>query len=149
MNNYIEIKLPAYSINEAFARNAIASFCVTLNPTIDEIDDIKTIVSEAVTNCIVHAYKHGDGNIILRARLSDDAVHIEVEDFGMGISDLTNAVKPFVTDKAEDERSGMGFTIMRSFSDNFDVKNKADGGVIVKMCKRFGKKDVEAVTSVG
>lgn len=138
MENSVEIRIKALSQNEAFARNAIAAFCVGLNPTVDEIDDIKTIVSEAVTNCIVHAYGHAVGDIILRAKLAGNSVHIAVEDFGMGIKNLQEAVKPFYTEKGSDEHSGMGFTIMRSFSDDFAVENKADGGVLIRLTKRFG-----------
>ena len=112
MENYIEIKLPAISKNESLARNAIALFCVELNPTVDELDDVKTAVSEAVTNCIVHAYGQEQGEIILRANVCEQALHIEIEDFGVGIEDVESAMKPFFTTKPEDERSGMGFTIM-------------------------------------
>ncbi len=137
MKNKMELKIESLSKNEAFARNVVAAFCVDANPTIDEIDDVKTVVSEAVTNCIVHAYGRDRGDIILRAILDDTALHIEVEDFGMGIINIEKATEPFYTDKPDEERSGMGFTIMKSFTDGFSVENKPDGGVLVKMYKRF------------
>ncbi|MBQ7224494.1 MAG: anti-sigma F factor [Clostridia bacterium] len=137
MENYIEIKLPAISKNEALARNAIALFCVELNPTVDELDDVKTAVSEAVTNCIVHAYGQEQGEIILRANVCEQALHIEIEDFGVGIEDVESAMKPFFTTKPEDERSGMGFTIMGAFMDNLLVKRNESGGTVVIMDKKF------------
>ena len=112
MDNRMELILPSYSKNEAFARNVIAAFCVELNPTMDEIDDIKTVVSEAVTNCIVHAYEGICGDIVLRAEIDGRTLHIEVEDHGVGIENLEEAMKPYFTDKPDQERSGMGFTIM-------------------------------------
>ena len=137
MENYIEIKLPAISKNESLARNAIALFCVELNPTVDELDDVKTAVSEAVTNCIVHAYGQEQGEIILRANVCEQTLHIEIEDFGVGIEDVESAMKPFFTTKPEDERSGMGFTIMGAFMDNLLVKRNERGGTVVIMDKKF------------
>ena len=137
MENYIEIKIPALSKNESLARNVIALFCVELNPTIDELDDVKTAVSEAVTNSIVHAYSDNDGEIILRASILEQTLHIEIEDFGVGIDDIASAMKPFYTTKPEDERSGMGFTIMESFMDNLLVKKNEQGGTVVIMDKKF------------
>ena len=139
MDNRIEITLPSYSKNEALARNVIAAFCVELNPTVDEIDDIKTVVSEAVTNCIVHAYEGTCGDIVLRAEIDGRTIHIEVEDHGVGIADIEKAMKPYFTDKPERERSGMGFTIMESFTDEMQVSETHGGGVTVKMSKTFGE----------
>ena len=138
MDNSIEIKIPAVSKNESLARNIIAGFCVELNPTIDEIDDVKTSVSEAVTNCIVHAYEE-KGDIVIRANISGNTLHIEVEDFGMGINDIEQAMQPFYTGKPEAERSGMGFTIMKSFMDELIVINKENGGVLLRMSKSFSE----------
>lgn len=137
MENYMEIKLPAISRNEAFARNVIAAFCVELNPTVDEIDDIKTVVSEAVTNCIVHAYAGKEGEITLRANIDGQSLHIEVEDSGIGIDDIEKARQPYYTDKPEEERSGMGFTIMESFTDEMEIVKNPAGGVTVKLTKNF------------
>lgn len=137
MDNHMELRLPALSKNEAFARNVIAAFCVELDPTVDEIDDVKTAVSEAVTNCIVHAYADGKGEIVLRAALEESTLHIEVEDFGVGIADIERAREPYFTARPEDERSGMGFTIMESFMDELDVSGGEHGGTVVKMSKTF------------
>lgn len=139
MDNRLELILPSYSKNEAFARNVIAAFCVELNPTMDEIDDIKTVVSEAVTNCIVHAYEGICGDIVLRAEIDGRTLHIEVEDHGVGIENLEEAMKPYFTDKPDQERSGMGFTIMESFTDEMRVLKTPGGGVTVKMSKTFGE----------
>ena len=139
MENSMELILPSYSKNEAFARNVIAAFCVELNPTIDEIDDIKTVVSEAVTNCIVHAYAGTTGDIVLRTEIDGKTLHIEVEDHGVGIENPSEAVKPYFTDKPDQGRSGMGFTIMESFTDEMQVIETPGGGVTVKMSKTFGE----------
>lgn len=138
MENKIELTLPALSKNEALARNIVAAFCVELNPTIDEVDDVKTAVSEAVTNCIVHAYE-GKGDIVLRADIDGNTLHIEVEDFGVGIKDIDKAMQPFYTEKPDEERSGMGFTIMKSFMDELIVVNKEKGGVLLRMSKSFAE----------
>lgn len=137
MENKIELRLPALSKNESLARNVIAAFCVELNPTVDELDDVKTAVSEAVTNCIVHAYRENEGEIILRGMLDGRAIHIEVEDFGMGIEDIEQAMKPFYSNKSDEERSGMGFTIMKTFMDELYVESKVSGGVLLRMSKSF------------
>ena len=99
MENYMELKLPAESKNEAFARNVIAAFCVELNPTVDEIDDVKTVVSEAVTNCIVHAYGYKGGEIKLRASVEGKTLHIEVEDSGFLLKFIANSSLEFFTSK--------------------------------------------------
>lgn len=139
MDNRMELRLPALSKNEALARNVVAAFCVELNPTVDEIDDVKTAVSEAVTNCIVHAYNGDGGDVVLRTDLIDGVLHIEVEDFGMGIEDVEQAMQPFYTDKPDAERSGMGFTIMKTFMDELKVESKSSGGVLLRMSKRFAE----------
>ena len=138
MNNYIEMRIPAKSENESLARNTVGAFCVELNPTVDEIDDVKTAVSEAVTNCIVHAYNgNADGEIVLRAKIVGNSIHIEIEDYGIGIEDIGEALKPFYTTKPDDERSGMGFTIMESFMDEMKVEKNERGGTTVKLIKNF------------
>ncbi|MEG2117469.1 MAG: anti-sigma F factor, partial [Clostridia bacterium] len=109
-DNYLVLKTRAKSCNEQFLRTAVASFCVGLEPTIEEINDIKTAVSEAVTNCIVHGYEgKDDGEITCNVFLQDKKVTIEVIDFGIGIDDIERAKKPFYTTKSNEERSGMGF----------------------------------------
>ncbi|MFR1565015.1 MAG: anti-sigma F factor [Christensenellales bacterium] len=137
MDNYMELRLPAESKNEAFARNVIAAFCVELNPTVDEIDDVKTVVSEAVTNCIVHAYADKKGEIILRAAIDGRILHMEIEDSGVGIKNIDEARQPYYTSKPDEERSGMGFTIMESFMDGMEIISKPEGGVTVKLTKDF------------
>ena len=140
MDNYIEMKLPAVSKNEAFARNAIAAFCVELNPTVDEIDDIKTAVSEAVTNCIVHAYGGKEGEITIRASIDGLNLHIAVMDCGVGIDDVESALKPFYTTRPDEERSGMGFTIMETFMDELVVRSVKGEVTSVEMTKSFYRK---------
>ena len=137
MDNYMELHLPAESKNEAFARNVIAAFCVELNPTVDEIDDVKTVISEAVTNCIVHAYPEKSGEITLRAQIDGNILHMEVEDYGVGIADIEKAKQPFFTSKPNEERSGMGFTIMESFMDELEIVKNDHGGTTVKLSKNF------------
>lgn len=137
MTNYMNLKINALSKNESFARSVVGAFCIELNPTIDEITDIKTAVSEAVTNCIVHGYNYGEGEVEINARLEDNAVHIEVKDTGVGISDIEQARQPFFTTKPDDERSGMGFTVMESFMDSLEIVPNTPNGTIVRMSKRF------------
>ncbi len=137
MDNYMELIVPSLSKNEAFARNAVAAFCVELNPTVDEIDDVKTAVSEAVTNCIVHAYGDQNGKIIIRAALKDNALMLEITDRGKGIDDIARARKAFFTTRPDDERSGLGFTIMENLMSDVEVVKNEEGGTTVKMCKNF------------
>ena len=135
MKNSIELKLPALSKNEALARSTIAAFAVELNPTIDELGDIKTAVSEAVTNSIVHGYPNGEGYILIKAEIIGSVLHIEILDDGVGIPDIPAALRPFYTTKPDDERSGMGFTVMESFMDKLIVENRESGGLKVIMEK--------------
>lgn len=135
MNNYMVLKISAISENECFARSVVAAFCVKLNPTIDQINDIKTAVSEAVTNSIVHGYNGEGGEIEIRAEIIDKSVHIEIKDDGVGIPDIEKARQPFFTTKPGEERSGMGFTVMESFMDTLTVCSNNGKGVVVTMCK--------------
>lgn len=139
--NYMELKIPAQSVNESFARSAVAAFAVQLNPTVEQINDIKTAVSEAVTNCIVHGYEKEGGEIIIKAKIESNALHIDVEDSGKGIDNIEQAMQPFFTTKPEQERSGMGFTVMQAFSDDLKVYNKEEGGLKVSMKKIFNTKN--------
>ncbi len=126
--NYMNLEFPSRSANEAFARSAIACFAAQLDPTLDELGDIKTAVSEAVTNCIVHAYPETIGPVILRARLlPDNVLDIMVKDRGCGIADLEQACRPMFTTGGE-ERSGMGITIMESFMDRVPHQLRARQG---------------------
>ncbi len=144
-SNFMEVKFKALSVNEGFARVCVAAFCVQLNPSVDEVTDIKTAVSEAVTNCIVHAYpKDTKGDITLRCELEGDVVTVVVKDNGVGIADIERAREPFYTSKPSEERSGMGFTVMESFMDNVDVISNSFG-TTVKMSKKIASCPCEVV----
>ena len=138
MDNYLIIKLKAISINEKVARNIVASFLLELNPSIEELSDVKTAVSEAITNSIVHGYSRSCGEIILTAKLKADRLYIKIEDFGIGIDDISQAMQPFFTTGPEGERSGMGFTVMETFMDELRVTNQPNSkGVVVEMAKEI------------
>lgn len=144
VTNYIKLEFPSFSSNESFARAAAAGFAAQLDPTLDELGDIKTAVSEAVTNCIVHAYPDTIGPVILKARILDDNVlDIVVKDRGRGIEDVEQARKPMFTTGGE-ERSGMGITIMESFMTEFRLSSVPGKGTTVhmkrKIIRRGGKK---------
>lgn len=143
MKNYMKLEILALSANESFARNAVAAFALSLNPTVSELSDIKTAVSEAVTNCIVHAYRQADEEqkIVIECtsqQIGDTGVlHITISDKGCGIENLTQALAPFFTTLEGEERSGMGFTIMQTFMSDFSVKSERGKGTTVKMSKLF------------
>ena len=129
--NYIKLDFPSRSSNEAFARTAAAAFAAQLDPTLEELGDIKTAVSEAVTNCIVHAYPDAIGRIHMRLRiLAGGTLEILVRDWGKGIADVEKAMEPLYTTGGE-ERSGMGFTIMASFMDKLKVRSSPGRGTAV------------------
>ena len=133
--NYMILEFPSKSCNEAFARSAVACFAAQLDPTLEELGDIRTAVSEAVTNCIVHAYPEKLGNITLRCRiLKDNVLDIVVKDKGIGIPDIDQARRPSYTTGGAD-RSGMGFTIMESFMDKLKVKSTPGKGTTVTMLR--------------
>ena len=135
--NYIRLEFPSKSVNEAFARAAVACFAAQTDPTLEELSDIKTAVSEAVTNCIVHAYPQSIGKICLRAAiLEDNSVEIVVKDWGRGIDDIEKAREPMFT-TGGDERSGMGFTIMESFMDELRVRSAPGRGTTVTMRRKI------------
>ena len=132
-SNYIKIEFPSKSSNEAFARTAAAAFASQLDPTMDELGDIRTAVSEAVTNAIVHAYPDSIGKISMRLRiLGRDTLEVSVRDWGRGIEDVERAMAPLYTTGGE-ERSGMGFTIMGSFMDKLRVRSTPGNGTTVTM----------------
>ena len=138
--NNVKIILPAKSGNESFARASVAAFCANLSPTIEEINDVKTAVSEAVTNAIVHAYADGEGEITIDVAVYDDkVVDITITDEGSGVADVEEARKPFFTTKSKEEHSGMGFTIMEAFMDELEVISAIGRGTTVKMRKKIGK----------
>ena len=135
--NYMHLEFPSRSSNEAFARSAVAAFAAQLDPTLDELGDIKTAVSEAVTNCIVHAYPNELGPIIIKAKIiGDNVLDITVKDRGCGIADIEQARKPMFTTGGE-ERSGMGITIMESFMTEFRIKSTLHKGTSVHMKRRI------------
>jgi len=133
--NKMEITFPAFSQNEAFARSVIACFALQLNPSIAQISDIKTAVSEAVTNSIVHGYPNSKGLIKINAEIDGQKIHINIFDYGVGIENLEEALEPFYTTKPEEERSGMGFTIMKSFMDEVKVESEMGKGTKIYMSK--------------
>ena len=138
--NYMILEFPSRSTNEAFARSAVACFAAQMDPTLEELGDIRTAVSEAVTNCIVHAYPDELGIITLRCRiLKDNVLDIVVKDKGVGIPDIEQAKKPMFTTGGAD-RSGMGFTIMESFMTTFDLVSEAGKGTTVHMRRRINKR---------
>ncbi len=137
IKNYISMDFPSNSANEGFARSAAAAFASQLDPTMEELGDIKTAVSEAVTNCIVHAYPQELGRIRLRLRiLEEDTLNITVRDWGRGMEDVKKAMEPLYTTGGE-ERSGMGFTIMQSFTDSLHVRSRPGKGTTVTMRRRI------------
>lgn len=134
-NNYFKLEFEAKNINESFARGVVAMFASELKPTLSEINDLKTAVSEAVTNSIVHGYNNKGGKIILESKIKDNKIDITVTDFGVGIDDIDMALQPFFTSKADEEHSGMGFTLMDSFMSYLEVKKNNPSGLIVHMQK--------------
>ncbi len=139
-NNYVYIKIPSLSTNESFARSAVAAFCASLNPTIEEISDIKTAVSEAVTNAIIHGYDNKLGDIVIECRIKGQVVEIIIEDFGCGIPNVDKAREPLFTSKPELERSGMGFTVMETFMDELVVLSEKDIGTKIILRKKISDK---------
>ena len=133
--NSVTLRFPSRSSNEAFARSAAAAFVAQLDPTLDELGDVKTAVSEAVTNCIVHAYPDTIGSIQITCRVFEDYIEIKVRDYGRGIADVARAREPMYTTGGAD-RSGMGFTVMESFMDELRVRSKEGVGTTVTMTKR-------------
>jgi stage II sporulation protein AB (anti-sigma F factor) len=139
--NFMTLKFASKSENESFARSTVAAFITQLDPTMDELTDIKTVISEAVTNAIIHGYDNKtDGVIEIAAKIEMDTVYITVEDQGNGIADLDLARQPLYTSKPELERSGMGFTIIENFMDEVEVSSSIGSGTKVKMIKRIESK---------
>ena len=138
MKNEMRLMFDAHSSNEAFARTAVAAFIMQLDPTVSELADIKCAVSEAVTNCTVHAYRDTVGEIFMTMKSYDDrTVKIEIKDKGCGITDLSQALTPLYTTDRENERSGMGFTVMESFTDKMRVTSKPSRGTKVTLIKKL------------
>ena len=138
--NYMILEFPSKSANEAFARSAVACFAAQLDPTLEEMGDIRTAVSEAVTNCIVHAYPNELGTITVRCRiLKDNVLDVVVKDKGIGIADIEQAKRPAYTTGGS-ERSGMGFTIMESFMTDLEITSKPGKGTTVHMRRRLQRR---------
>jgi len=131
----MELKFSARSENESFARVAVAAFVSQLDPTVEELTEIKTAVSEAVTNAIIHGYEEQEGQVLLQCRIEGNVIELSVEDHGRGIEDLEEARQPLFTSKPELERSGMGFTIMENFVDSFEVESRPGMGTRVRLVK--------------
>ena len=140
--NEMSLTVRAIGQNESFTRSAVAAFAVQLNPTLDEVNDIKTAVSEAVTNCVVHGYEgKGEGEITVSAKIAGQLLYITVSDGGVGIKDILKAREPFFTTKPQQERSGMGFTVMETFMEKVEVESSAGGGTVVRMQKTIGQRE--------
>ena len=140
VENQMTVTLPSYSVNEGMARSAVAAFCAQLNPTAVELAVIKCAVSEAVTNCIVHAYRGNVGEIRITVKLCEGRlVMVEIRDRGCGIENVKQAREPLYTTDAEGERSGMGFTVMESFCDEVRVSSRVGKGTTVALLKRLHK----------
>lgn len=136
ISNYIRLTIPSLSQNEAFARVCVSAFAAQLNPTVEEINDIKAAVSEAVTNCIVHGYRNTVGEIGITARiLCDSTLYIRIKDSGCGIADVKQAMTPLFTTCAEGDRAGLGFAVMESFTDKLKVTSRVGKGTTVTMQK--------------
>ena len=148
MDNYMKLEIAAKSVNEGFARSAVAAFALSLNPSLSELSDIKTAVSEGVTNAIVHAYTGNEEDKILiecQTHTKDGfggVLHIKITDYGCGIEDVEKALTPFYTTLEDEERSGMGFTIMQTFTDDFSVISERGKGTVVTLVKRVGSESL-------
>ncbi len=150
----MKLEIAAKSVNESFARSAVAAFALSLNPSLSDLSDIKTAVSEAVTNCIVHAYANRaeEEKILIECTAEEvkegfgGVLHIKITDFGCGIEDVDRALTPFYTTLESEERSGMGFTIMQTFTDDFAISTERGKGTVVTLTKRIG---VESLCAEG
>ncbi|WP_343210607.1 anti-sigma F factor [Anaerolentibacter hominis] len=137
-NNEIILEFGSQSENESLARVVVSAYMTRLDPTIEELADVKTAVSEAVTNCVIHGYPDAPGNIQMKCKLDDNVLYIEVTDHGVGISDIEKAMEPLYTTRPEMERSGMGFAFMEAFMDELEVISVPGEGTTVKMNKKIG-----------
>lgn len=137
VDNYAELVFDAISENEAFARVVVSGFIMPLDPTLDQINELKTIVSEAVTNCVIHAYENKGGKIKLILETVQNEVSMTIIDYGKGIEDVNKAKEMFYTSKPEEERMGMGLTIMECFADEFNISSKVGEGTVIKIKKRL------------
>ena len=138
IKNRMQLEIQAISENEQLARIAVAAFITPLNPTLEEMADVKTAISEAVTNAIIHGYEEQEGMIYLRCKLNGDLLEVEVEDKGIGIENIEQAMEPMFTSKPEKDRSGMGFSFMEAFMDELEVTSIPGAGTTVSMKKKLG-----------
>lgn len=136
--NEMVVEFSSAAQNESFARMVIAAFITGTNPTLEEVSDVKTAVSEAVTNAIIHGYENRDGMVRMKASVTDRAVYIEIADSGKGILDIKQAMEPMFTTKPGEERSGMGFSFMEAFMDRIEVQSTYGQGTVIKMWKEIG-----------
>lgn len=138
MNNYMKLEVPAKSSNEAFVRAVVGAFVSQMDPTIEEIADIKTAVSEGVTNAIIHGYENMKGVVTVICRSEENIIEIVIADSGVGIPDIEKAREPLYTSKPKEERSGMGFTVMETFMDVLIIESEVGVGTRITMRKRIG-----------
>lgn len=144
MNNYMKLEFLNLSENEKFARCAVASFATQLNPTLEEIDDLKAAVSEAVTNAVVHAYQEDVGTIHIFCEITDGSIKVVVKDSGCGIEDIPLARTPLYTGAKNSERSGLGFTVMEAFMDDVSVESEKGVGTTITLTKKIGVVEVKS-----
>ena len=137
--NEMELLFDSRSENEGFARVAVSAFLTQMNPTLEEVEDVRTAVSEAFTNAIIHGYEGKEGKIRILSRICDGVFYIEIKDDGVGIPDVAKAMEPLFTTKPDLERSGLGFVFMQSFMDEVEVESKSGEGTLVKMKKHIVK----------
>ena len=137
--NHMQVIFDAKSVNESLARMVVTAFMTDMNPTLEQISDVKTAVSEAVTNAIIHGYENELHKIFIRAWIQGKDLYLEITDKGVGIPDVKKAMEPLFTTKPEMERSGMGFSFMEAFMDEIEVTSKVNQGTTVKMRKTIGK----------
>ncbi len=137
--NEMQLIFDSRSSNESFARVTVAAFMTSLNPTVEEVSDVKTAVSEAVTNAVIHGYENEVHNIYIRCRTEGRTLYLEIEDEGKGIEDVKQAMEPLFTTKPELDRSGMGFSFMEAFMDQVSVQSKEGEGTVVTMKKQIGR----------
>ena len=142
-NNEVRLVFDSLSENEGFARMVVAAFVMNMDPTMDELADIKTAVSEAVTNSVIHGYNNGPGKIYMNCRREDDTVTVEIIDYGTGIEDIEKAMEPLYTTRPELERSGMGFAFMEAFMDSLSVESTPGKGTRIVMEKTLGQENAE------
>ena len=135
----MHFEMESRSDNEKFARVVVAVFLARLDPTVEELDDVKTAVSEAVTNCIIHGYEGGPGTIRVEVAIEEQTATIHVIDWGVGIPDVKRAMEPLYTTRPDEDRSGMGFAFMEAFMDEVTVKSVPGEGTVVTMKKQIGK----------